>query len=481
MIWLANLVSVLMVVNIILALAIIFLERRNIAATWSWLVVLLFIPVLGFLLYVVLGRNLSHRRLYKLPKSELMMVQTMAEDQIRQLEAGSMNFREPDMARYRDMIYMNVRASYSLLSQDNHVDIFTDGHAKFETLLQDIEKAQRHIHLLYYIIRDDELGRRVIGSLTRKAREGLEVRILYDDIGSSSVSPRFFRELKEAGGEVAAFFPSTIRYLNFRVNFRNHRKLAVIDGKIGYIGGFNIGNEYIGLDQYMGFWRDTHLRVSGSAVHTMQAMFLLDWNLAASSRVDYTPDYFPNWNAGGQVPMQIVGSGPNTRWRHIENAYIKMIHAAKKTVYVQTPYFIPDDGLLNALIIASLSGIDVRVMVPGKPDHMFVHWASYYYLGELLQAGVKCYLYKNGFLHAKTIVVDGAIASVGTANFDFRSLKLNFEANAMIYDHNVAEQLQCIYIKDIEASEELTMENYRNRSWSIRIKESVSRLLSPIL
>ncbi|MDF2670128.1 MAG: phospholipase [Paenibacillus sp.] len=473
----------ILAINILLALAVVFLERRNVAATWSWLMVLLFIPIVGFILYVILGQNLSRRKLYKWNQREYEMIRTLTQAQARRIQDGRMDFRDPQMQLYKDTIYMNVTANRALLTQNNEVEIFTEGNSKFASLLQSIDAAEHHIHLQTYIIQKDELGRQVIEALTRKAKQGVAVRILYDDIGSRTLNDRFFREFTAAGGLFAAFFPSRIPYFNLRVNYRNHRKIVIIDGKIGYIGGFNIGNEYVGRSKRFGFWRDTHLRVTGSSVHSMQGLFLRDWNLATSTTIDYDLFYFPAIEdmGQGQVPMQIIASGPNQKWSHIENTYLKMIHTAKHSIYLQTPYFIPDESLQNALRIAALSGIDVKVMIPFDSDHMFVRWASLYYVGELLQAGVKCYLYKKGFLHSKTIVVDGMISTVGTANFDLRSLKLNFEVNALIYHAETSQHLQQIFLQDIEDSQELTKLEYDNRSLWHRLMESISNLLSPIL
>lgn len=473
----------ILAVNILLALAVVFLERRNVAATWSWLMVLLFIPVLGFVLYIILGQNLSRRKLYRLNQREVEIMRTLTQAQARRIHEGHMDYKDPEIEQYKDTIYMNVRANKALLTQNNEVELFTEGNALFDGLLRSIAAAKHHIHLQSYIINNDELAKKVVAALTEKAKEGVYVRILYDDIGSRKLNDRFFKAFTAAGGERAAFFPSRIPYLNLRVNYRNHRKIVVIDGEIGYIGGFNIGNEYIGKSRKFGFWRDTHLQLRGSSVHSLQGLFIRDWNLASSTPVDYAPSYFPSVdNLGeGQVPLQIIASGPNQKWSHIENMYIKMIHAARHSIYLQTPYFIPDESLHNALRIAALSGIEVKIMIPYDSDHMFVHWASLYYLGDLLQVGVKCYLYKKGFLHAKMIIVDGIMTTVGTANFDQRSLKLNFEANAVLYHAETSQALQAIFQQDIEDSIELTKEEYDNRSLWHRLMESISNLLSPIL
>ena len=353
---------------------------------------------------------------------------------------------------------------------------------KFEQLLKDIDQAKNHIHIQYYIIQNDELGKRFIQALTKKAKEGVKVRVLYDDLGSRALSKKFFKEFREVGGRVEVFFPSKLKYFNPRLNFRNHRKLVIIDGKIGYVGGFNVGNEYLGLDPKFGYWRDTHLRIEGSAVHAIQTRFILDWNQASKHHdIMYQPNYFPKLDSKGSIGLQIVTSGPDSEWEQIKNGYIKLISSAKKSILIQTPYFIPDASLFDALRIASLSGIQVKLMIPNKPDHIFVYWATTHYAGELLKAGARVYIYDNGFIHAKMIVVDEEVSSVGTANIDVRSFKLNFEVNAFIYDEGIAKTLTDVFYKDMEVSKELTREMYVKRSKKIRIKESLSRLLAPIL
>lgn len=477
-----NATIIVMLLNIFLAVTIIFLERRNASTTWAWIMILFFIPVVGFVLYLVLGQKMKKRKLSKLLGESQRIIEHTIEKQGRQLLGREIIFKDSDMHHYQDMIYMNLKTSYAMYTSNNAIDIFTDGNQKFDSLLKDIEAAEHHIHLVYYIVRDDELGRRLVKALTAKAAEGVEVKFLYDHIGSSNLTRRFFYDLRAAGGETAAFFPSRIPYLNLKVNYRNHRKLVIVDGQIGYIGGFNIGNEYLGLDKHFGEWRDTHLRVRGNAVLQMQAQFLMDWNLAAFGQRELSAQYFPVISDDtGTIGMQLVASGPDTEFQQIKDAYIKMIYAAKKTICLQTPYFIPDESLMTALKIAAVSGVDVRIMLPSKPDHFFVYWATHSYLGELLAGGVKCYLYEKGFLHAKTLVIDGKIASVGTANLDIRSFKLNFEINAFIYDTWTAAKLQRIFEKDIESCKQLTVELYEARPLFNRFKESISRLLSPIL
>lgn len=479
--WFVPAISILLVLNVFLAFILIFLERKDPSATWAWLMVLLLVPYLGFILYLILGQNLSRQRIFNTKTEEDQMIGKILLEQISYIQNNEIVFNDKEMVNYQDMIRMQLISDDSIFTQDNEVEIFTDGTKKFEALINSIEKAEDHIHMLYYIIKNDSLSRKIVASLTKKASEGVEVRLLYDALGGRTLPKGFFSELIEAGGKVASFFPSKIPLINLRINYRNHRKLAIIDGTYGFIGGFNIGNEYIGLSKKFGYWRDTHLRIKGSAVHMMQTRFFLDWRHASKEKTTYNEKYYPVIETNGKTGIQIVSSGPDSEQEQIKIGYLKMISSARESIYIQTPYFVPDQSILEALKIASLSGVDIKIMIPNKPDHMFVYWATYSYIGDLLNSGIKAYTYENGFIHAKTIVVDGKIASVGTANIDVRSFKLNFEVNAFIYDTETSTKLKKIFENDLKVSNEITKEKYRKRSKVIIFKESISRLLSPVL
>ena len=472
-----------LLLNILLAIIIIFLERKNPSSTWAWVLVLFFLPFVGFVLYLSLGRQLRKRHLFRWEGRKDIGIDKLISYQLEALKENRLEFKQPQMDESKELIHMNLLTNNSVLTQDNSVEVFDGGTNKFERLLQDIEHAKDHIHIQYYIFKLDNLGNRILNALIKQVKSGVKVRILYDEMGSRGVKKRHFKELTDAGGEVEVFFPSILPLINPRLNFRNHRKIVIIDGRIGYIGGFNVGDEYLGLKKKFGYWRDTHLRIEGSSVHPLQTRFLLDWNQASDKQhtIDYSERYFPAIPTKGNVSIQIVSSGPDTEYAVIKNAYMKMIMSAKKYVYIQSPYFIPDEPFLDAVKIAVLSGIDVRIMIPNKPDHLFVYWATYSNVGLLLQVGAKIYIYEKGFIHAKTIVVDDAVSTVGTANIDVRSFNLNFEVNALIYDYNISHTLAEIFEKDILDCSELTYEKYNHRSPIIKFKEAISRLLSPIL
>lgn len=335
--------------------------------------------------------------------------------------------------------------------------------------------------MAYYIIRDDEIGRTIRDILVQKAREGVEVRLLYDGMGCLFTGSKYFRPIVEAGGEIASFLSPFIPYINIRVNYRNHRKITVIDGKTAFTGGLNLGDEYLGKSPKYGFWRDMHLMIEGSAVDQLQLRFLMDWNFASKSKIPTSNEYFPFKNNAGFSGVQIVSSGPDSQWAAIHQGYFKMITRAEKKVYIQTPYFVPDDSLAEALKVASLGGVDVRIMIPAMPDHPFVYWASTSYIGELLESGAKAYIYDNGFLHSKLLITDDSVASVGSANLDIRSFAMNFEVNTFIYDAETVQKLQKIFMEDLKLCKEITLDSYKNRSLMVKVKESVSRLLSPLL
>ncbi|WP_210470863.1 cardiolipin synthase [Sporosarcina sp. 6E9] len=475
-------VTAILVLNIFLAIALIFLERRDATSTWAWLMVLFFIPFFGFFIYLMLGRRFRDKHLFRWEGRSKIGIDQLIKYQIEAIEDNTLDFRHKETEKHKDMINLHLRNNDAVLTQDNDVQVFNDGAAKFSALIDDLENAKDHIHFQYYIVRLDKLGKRLLDVLIQKAKQGVQVRLLYDDMGSRGVHKRHFRELIRHGGHVEAFFPSILPLINPRLNYRNHRKIVVIDGRIGYIGGFNVGDEYLGLKKKFGYWRDTHLRIEGSALHPLQTRFLLDWNQASANQdIEYNDTFFPAIPQKGSVSMQIVSSGPDSEWEQIKDGYLKMIFRAEKYIYIQTPYFIPDISFVDALRIACLSGVDVRIMIPNKPDHMFVYWATYANVGNLLKAGAKIYIYENGFLHTKQIVIDDEVSTVGTANIDVRSFKLNFEVNAFIYDRDKSHELAELFEQDMLLSTELTLDKYNERSTMIKIKESIANLISPIL
>lgn len=473
----------LVVINILLSLVIVFFQRRSPQTVWTWLLLLYFIPILGFVLYLLIGQDFHKSRMFKAKEieGELKYAVRRQEETIYRRKLRLTN---PAVARYRDLILYNLEAGQAVLTDNNDVRIYTDGKEKFKALLEEMQKAKKYIHFQYYIIRNDELWQHIEPVLIQKAREGVEVRILFDSMGCRGMRNRDWERLECEGIHVAEFFPALLGKLQLRMNYRNHRKIVVIDGRVGFVGGFNVGREYLGMDEKkFGYWRDTHLRIEGAAVTSLAVRFVLDWNYAAKENLFQEDALFeiPEYEKAGRDPVQIISSGPDSQIKTIHDNYLRLIHSAKDHVYLQTPYFIPDDSILDALKIAARSGVDVRIMIPCKPDHPFVYWATYSYIGEMVEAGAKCYVYDNGFLHAKTVTVDGTVACVGTANMDFRSFGLNFEVNAVIYSEETTQKLEQRFENDMTKSTQITRNAYHQRSLVIRGKEQFSRLLSPLL
>ncbi|KAF5436874.1 cardiolipin synthase [Candidatus Methanophagaceae archaeon] len=478
---------IIFVINVLFAIGIIFFERnrKNIGATFAWLAALFFIPVLGFVLYLIFGQTFYKEKMFKV-KAELDAKQkSLHKGQLEKLQEYKTTPSDNELNKYLAMTHMLLVSDMALVTGNNKIQVYTEGNDKFNALLDAIKNATQHIHIEYYIIRNDDLGNKIVAALAEKAKEGVEVRLIYDGLGCAKLPRKFFKELTDAGGQVAGFFERKIPLLNIRVsynkNYRDHRKIVVIDGTTGFVGGFNIGDEYLGKGP-LGYWRDTHLKINGQAVGMLQVRFFQDWSFVAKEVLDVETKYFPKEHeVTGGAAVQIVSCGPDTQWEPIKKGFIALINSATEFIYIQSPYFVLEESVMEALKIAALTGVDVRVMIPCKPDHPFVYWTSYANVGELLDAGARAYTYDNGFIHSKTVVVDELASSVGTANWDVRSFRLNFETNAFIYDREIAVVLKTAFENDIKQSTEITKQLYGERSTRIKIKESISRLFSAAL
>ena len=422
------------VINVVLILDLIFRGKKETESTWAWILLLLNFPIIGFVLFLLTGQSI------------------------------------PKQKRNKNEEYIGV------ITEDNHVDILTTGEEKFAAVFADIVNAKKEILIQYYIFKDDFLFEKLRELLYKKVSEGVSVRVLYDRLGSRKVRSRRWKEIYGKGIEVKCFkhsFFSPFLSAVSGFNYRNHRKILVVDGYIGYIGGYNVGKEYLGMDRRFGFWRDTHFRLVGSAVDSLRNVFLEDWGEKKGC--------IPLQGGVGGSVVQMVASGPISTSPHIRNVYLRCISGAKEKIWIQTPYFVPDMIVLNALKLALLSGKEVRLMIPCKPDHMFVYSATLYYAAELLQMGAKIYIYQKGFLHAKGIIMDEEVYCFGTANMDIRSFHLNYEVNAIVYGQEEVKKMCSIFKKDLEDCKELTLQEYTSRSLQHRIKEQISRLLSPVL
>ncbi|MDA3973047.1 cardiolipin synthase [Enterococcus thailandicus] len=476
-----NFFTIILIANILLSLIIVFRERRETAQTWAWLLVLMFIPILGFILYIFFGRGISKDKIFDLKMQGKIGMNLEIEEDKRALKRGLYPHPPTGQADVRQLIYMLTVSEGTLYTTQNEVTLFTDGREKFDALIDDINHAQNHIHLEYYIYRSDDLGVELRDALIVAAQRGVKVRVLLDAWGSTQVSLSFFDELKKKGGEVAFFFPLFVPYINPRINYRNHRKIVVIDGQIGYTGGFNVGNEYLGLVKKFGYWRDNHLRIYGEAVYSLQNRFLMDWNSQHTNEVSYSPNFFPMIDSTGEMAVQIVTSGPDSEHEQIKMTYLKMISLAKREILIQTPYYIPDGSIHEALKLALLAGVKVHLQIPNKPDHPLVYWATYSFAAELIEYGAIVETYENGFIHAKTMIIDGGVVSVGSANIDVRSFRLDFEVNTLVYDERMASQVRKAFFDDSNVSKQLTREIYENRGTVIKLKEGLARLVSPLL
>lgn len=460
-------------------LYIVFFERREPGNATVWILTLIIFPILGFILYLLFGQHYFKEKKFALKAhADREILADLVKDQKGALDKAGIDGQceQEPLAQLMSLLLSN---NQSLITKNNEVRSFVTGRDKFDALLEAIRGAKDHIHMEYYIIRDDELGREIVAALTEKAREGVEVRLLYDALGNR-IPASGYKALKDAGGKVAVFYRSLLPAVTLRVNYHDHRKIAVIDGNVGFLGGFNIGEEYLGKGP-LGFWRDTAVEIKGRGAGLLQLRFILDWNYATKEGLAVTGKYFPLLPGKGSSTVQVVSGGPDNEWNPIKEEYLKLISIAKKHVYIQTPYFVPDPAIMSALRIAALSGVDVRIMIPNKPDHPLVYWATTSFAGELLDAGVRTFTYDNGFIHAKTITVDDLVTSIGTANWDIRSFRLNFETNAVIYDAEFAKQQRAHFENDLKLSTELTKERYANRSVVVRGKEGIAPLFSSVL
>ena len=470
---LVRIAYVLMTVAAVVAIVHVLMDNRQPAKTMAWVLVIGFVPVVGVIFYLFFGIN--HR------KERIISQRLMDELTKRSMLSfvGQHDFRVPE--RQKPLVDLFVNQNLALPFKVNQVDIMTDGYAFFPELLKDISGATHHVHINMYIFEDDALGRLVADALMDKARQGVKVRLIYDDVGCWRVGNRFFEQMREAGVEVVAFLPVRFPSFTSKVNYRNHRKIIVIDGRIGYIGGMNVARRYVSTA-----WRDTMLRLEGGVVYAFQRAFLVDWyfvdHTLITDRVYYPPvSDLPTTKS--QLPLaQVVTSGPMARYPEIMQGFVRIILAARRYIFIETPYFLPNEPILFALKTAALAGVDVRVMCPLRSDARFTDWASRSYLREICEAGARVYLYEPGFLHSKLLISDDSLVSCGSVNVDFRSLENNFEANVFVYDEGTALRLKKVFLDD--QSHAVLLSDVPNRlhpKFYARLWESFTRMTSPLL
>ena len=457
-------------VIVILAIIHVILDNRQPAKTMAWALVIWFVPFVGIVFYLFFGINTRKERYVSDRTMNMLTKRSMLEF------AEQQNLKLPE--RYKPLIDLFVNQNLSLPFKDNEVEVCMNGTEFFPSLLRDIAQAKSHIHIDMYIIADDALGLLVADALIDKAREGVEVRLIYDDVGCWNVKHRFFERMREEGIEAVPFMPVHFPQFTSKVNYRNHRKIIVIDGQVGYIGGMNIALRYARES-----WRDTMLRVTGGGVYALQRAFLVDWYFVDRSLLSDRKFYpsIADATLSNDTISQVVTSGPVTPYPEIMQGYVRIIMGARRYLYIETPYFLPNESVLFALKTAALGGVDVKVLCPMHSDARFVEWASRSYLREVVEAGVQVSLYKEGFLHSKLLVCDDAIATCGSTNLDFRSFENNFEANIFYYGEDVALKLKEVFLKDMEQSVLLTSVPSRvSRKIVVRLWESLTRMLSPL-
>lgn len=456
---------------IITTVFVVILDNRNPVKTMAWILVLFFLPVAGLVFYLFFGRSTRREHLISRKGYARLTKRPMAEYQTQ------VSLHAPIEKQTLMNFFSHVNGA--LPFGGNRTTVYIDGASMLADLIKELYRAKHHIHVEFYIFEDDAVGRLVRDVLIDKAREGVKVRVLHDDVGCWKVSHAFYEQMLCEGIEVMAFLKVRFPQFTGKVNYRNHRKIVVIDGKVGFVGGMNLAERYVKGVPW-GVWRDTHAKLEGKAVYGLQTAFLTDWY--AMDRTLFTSaEYFPKTDVRGNVVAQIVTSDPVGEWRDIMQGLMMAICSARRYFYVQTPYFLPDEEVKTALQTAALAGVDVRIMLPKKADTWLIHKASLSYLAEMMKAGVKIYLYRKGFIHSKLMVSDDEFSTIGSTNMDFRSFEHNFEANAFFYDKDTASALKEIFLADQRDCMLLSLKVWDKRSWKSKVTESVVRLLSPLL
>ena len=467
---------------IIITVIFIILENRHPAKTFSWILVISLIPVVGFLLYIFFGRNLrKHKLLDQKKQIGFHRINPDYYDRIfdnRYLDTIS----EEAIKDKHNVIQYLINHSRSALTRHNHVHILQNGEVAFFDILKTLRKAKHHIHMEYYIIEEDKIGNQIKKILMQKARQGVEVRLIYDHVGSWKLSRSFKKELADAGVVLYPFMPVRFPLPTSNINYRNHRKIIIVDGKTGFMGGLNIADRYVNEKKRKDkmYWRDTHIRIEGEAVKSLQLIFLNDWIYTSRRPVHLESSYFPDYLPHKKTWIQIISSGPDSESEFIMEAFFIAISRARKKISICTPYFIPNESLLTALKTASLGGTEVNLLLPYRSDNRLIQYSSMSFFEELLKAGINVFLYKKGFIHSKILLVDNVFASVGSANFDFRSFEQNLEVTAIIYDEEICRKLEDSFAEDMRSSEVVKLEDWQNRRFINKIRESVLRMFAPL-
>jgi cardiolipin synthase len=480
-----NVWSVLLGVNYLLVIVfsvLIVLKNRNPVKTLSYIFVLATLPFIGLLVYYFFGQDYRKDKIFEKKYVD-------DNDRLKKWRKSfSLNRSERDDLKeflgegiYK--IYQLMRNNEkAVLTFDNEVNILINGEEKFKFLREDLENAEHHIHMEYFVLFDKGLGSEIIDLLCKKAREGVSVRLIYDDVGSS-ISKSYKRKLSDSGVKHYAFMPVLFSNSTSKLNYRDHRKIVVIDGDIGYVGGINLDQKYDNTFDNERYWRDTHLRIRGGAVGALQSSFVLSWNFAAKDNMEIEKILLPKQKTATQKPVavQIAASGPDSDWANIMEAMFCAINSARESILITTPYFIPNSAILTALTTAARSGVEVQIILPYESDSWAAQYATDSYIEQCLNSGILINRYRKGFVHAKTLVIDDMFSSIGSANLDYRSFSMNFEINALIYNRDINQKMRKQFYLDLEDCEEVTLERWKNRNLNRRLKESFSRLWAPLL
>lgn len=463
----------------------VLIDTRSGTKALGYILFIILLPVIGIVFYFSFGINYRKRKLYtkKLIRDEPLGKLINAEMKVYSDSIRNSGLISENTKPVADYIF---RSSGSPLTANNKVQLLFNGEEKFPELLSALQNARSHIHMEYYIYENDVTGNQIADVLIKKAQQGVEVRFMYDHFGSHRIGNNFIKKLTEAGVHTAAFYKIKWYALANRINYRNHRKIIIIDGKTSYVGGINISDKYrndVKKKNHL-FWRDTHMKIEGQASAYLQYLFICDWNFCSPNQIPYDETFFPNYTRSSEQNdevIQIAASGPDSTQPVIFYSLLQAISAARKSIYITSPYFIPSESLMDALIVAIQRGLDVKIIIPGISDSKMVNTAANAYYTELLVYGAKIYKYNKGFVHAKTMVIDDDLSIIGSANMDYRSFDLNFEVNAMIYSKNTAEKLRSAFIDDLLVSEQINAENWLKRPRHLFLWEKVVRLLSPFL
>jgi cardiolipin synthase A/B len=474
-------IDLIYVFTIIVVVTLIILENRRPEKTVSWILVIVLIPVFGMILYMFIGQEFRRKKIFsrKGLKSPLRLL-ILHGKQLKILRGETPAHFEDYPEISLGIMKMLFANNNSIITENNNVQLLIDGKETFSAIMEAIQNAYHHIHLEFYIFHNDKLGSEIIQQLCRKAEVGVKVRILFDDVGNWGLKKKTITMMQRSGIEIYSFQKIRFPYLSSKVNYRNHRKLVVVDGKIGFTGGLNIADRYLDGDPELGYWRDTFVRIEGEAVWGIQNIFAADWYFTSKQNISNI-EYYPLVKESGESTVQIVSSGPDSDWPAISQFYFTAITQAREHVYISSPYFLPPDEIVTALTTAALRGIDVRIILPKRSDSLYSDLATESYMGEMLESGIKIYRYSKGFMHSKTVVVDRQIVSIGSANMDFRSLKTNFEINAIIYDQKIASEMNRVFHSDLKNCRSISLGSWKKRSLIRRFITSASRLLSPLL